>query len=335
MRVLVTGANGHLGFNLAAGLIERGYTVRAGVRSAADSRVAARLKALGVLEIVDADLSRPDELRAAVDGQELLFHAAAVFSIERARAGEMQDASVGGTRAILRAAADARVRKVVLTSSAATLPMVRPGEPPVDETRWADDLRVPYFRAKTEGEQAAWQAARDLGLNLVSLLPGSIIGPGFVRNTPTIDFVDAAMRNSFRLLVPDANLTLVDIRDAVRAHVLAAERDCDGRFAACYDTAPSLRSLVETMHGIDPAISRPLATAPAFLTPLLPTLDAINRVMRGSPRLASPDMLATIRGKVFNVSNQRIAHVLGWRPSVPIERSLRDTMRTLRELHSG
>ena len=74
--------------------------------------------------------------------------------------------------------------------------MTAPGAPPVDETQWAEALRVPYFRAKTEGEQAAWRTARELGLNLVTVLPGGITGPGFARNTPTINLIEAIERGN-------------------------------------------------------------------------------------------------------------------------------------------
>ncbi|RPH58978.1 MAG: hypothetical protein EHM83_16515 [Burkholderiales bacterium] len=61
------------------------------------------------------------------------------------------------------------MRKVVLTSSVMTLPLTAPGGPPSDERQGTTDLRVPYIRAKTEGERVAWRLAGELGLGRAPL----------------------------------------------------------------------------------------------------------------------------------------------------------------------
>lgn len=331
MRALVTGANGHLGYNLTAALVERGHFVRASVRSITDPDKTARLRILGGVELAEAALERPDQLRAAMEGIEVLFHAAAVYQyVAAGREREIIDASVKGTETTLRAAADARVRRVVLTSSMVTLPLTRPGAPAVDETCWTEDLRVPYVRAKTEGERTAWRLARELGLDLVAILPGAITGPGFVRNTPSIDMIEAMMRGAMRMGVPDANFPAVDVRDVVAAHLLVAERDCAGRFVVCNDTLPSFRAMLETLHALDPRIPLPLMTLPGFALPAMPLFDRLNHATLGSPRIAAPELMAMIRGRIWNASNRRAREELGWRQSVSLEQSLRDTVETLK-----
>lgn len=335
MRVLVTGANGHLGYHLVTALLEAGHQVRAGVRNVRDSTKTARLLALGDVEVVDAELGRAHQLRDAMDGVELLFHAAAVYSlVERHRTTEILEASIRGAEAVLRAAADARVRKVVLTSSTSTLPMVSRGEPRVDETRWTEDLRIPYVRAKVEGERMAWRTARELGLNLVTVLPSGLSGPGFARNTPSLDLIEAMMLGAFRFGVPRVNWAMVDVRDAARAHILAATKDCEGRFVVTNDTTPTLREMIETMHAIDERVSLPLMTIPDFLVPTLPLFDRFNHLLLGSPITASSEVVATFKGKVWDVSNRRIKEVLGWRQAITQEESLRDTMTTIRALRN-
>lgn len=330
MQVLVTGANGHLGFNLLQALLEAGHSVRGSVRRLADTGKTARLKALGDVDLVEAELHRPDQLRAAMEGVEVLFHAAAVYAYaEPDRESELLDASIKGAEAALRAAKAAGVRKVVLTSSIATLPLTVPGAPPVDERHWAEDLRVPYLRAKTEGERVAWRIAEELGLNLVTILPGAIIGPGFARNTPSIDMIEAMMLGAMRWGVPDSNFPLVDVRDVVAAHLLAAEQDCTGRFVVCNDVLPSFRAMLESMHDIDASIALPRMTMPDFLLGAMPWFDRFNRLTLGSPLIASPELLATVRGKVWNASNRRAKDVLGWRQTVSLEQSLRDTMEAI------
>lgn len=332
MRVLVTGANGHLGYMLVRKLTEAGHAVRASVRSIADARKTSRLEALPDVEIVEAQLARRDQMRAAMDDREVVFHAAAVYSYtEPERNREMSDASVQGAEMAVRCAADAGVRKLVLTSSMVTVPLTAPGAPPVDETAWTDDLRVPYIRAKTEGERNAWRVARECGLHMVAVLPGAILGPGFVRNTPSVDVVEMMARGGLRMGVPDMNFPLVDVRDVVHAHLLAAEKDCEGRFIVCNDVLPSMREMLQTLHEIDPAIPLPMMTLPDFMIRFLPAFDRLNHMMLHSPLTASPEFMQMSKGKRWNASNRRIKDVLGWEQKNPMNTSLADTLEVLRQ----
>lgn len=331
MHALVTGGNGHLGYNLVKALLDGGHTVRASVRSLADAAKTAPLKKLGAVELVEAEMNRPDQLRAAMEGIDVLFHAAAVYSVaEAGRDAEILDSSLKGAEAALRAAADARVGKVVLTSSIVTLPMTAPGAPPSTEADWTSDLRIPYFRAKTEAEQLAWKLAGELKLNMATVLPGQIGGPGFRRNTPTLDQIEALMGGAFRMGVPDVNMLYIDVRDVAAAHLLAAERDGQGRFIAVGDEAPTWRRIMGVMHGIDPRVKPALMTLPGFMNPFLLPFDRLLSKVYGTPRTASPEVIGTVVGRRFNASNRRAREVLGWTPKVSLEDSLRDTMATLR-----
>ena len=98
MRALVTGANGHLGFNLVQALLARGDEVRAGVRSVADVGKSEALRALPGVEVVGADLGQPAQLRAAMDGIDTLFHVAAVFATtDPSRDAEVLRTAIEGT----------------------------------------------------------------------------------------------------------------------------------------------------------------------------------------------------------------------------------------------
>jgi nucleoside-diphosphate-sugar epimerase len=130
--------------------------------------------------------------------------------------------------------------------------------------------------------------------------------------------------------VPDANFPYVDVRDVVSAHVLAAERDAQGRFLAINDEQPHFRKMLDVMHAIDPRVKLPLMGMPDFMIPAIPFFDRLNARALGTPRMASPDLLATLRGRRWNASNRRARDVLGWAPKVSLEDSLRDTMAVFR-----
>jgi dihydroflavonol-4-reductase len=337
MRMLVTGANGHLGFNLVKELLAGGHMVRASVRSLADREKWARLRALGDVELVEVDLYKPEQLRAALNGIDVLFHLAAVYSyvVERGREEEQViRPSIEGAENAIRAAADAGTRKIVLTSSIVTLPLTKPGEPPSTENDWNEDLQVPYLRAKVQAERRAWELARELNVNLVTILPGAICGPGFVHGTPSTDMIECIMRGYFRMGIPDMNFPYVDVRDVVSAHVLAGESPCDGRFIACNDSFPALSTLNEKMHEIDNSIPLPLMQMPGFVLAIAPIFDRLNHWTLGTPRIVSPELIATFRGKIWNASSARIKRELGWRQAVPIEASLKDTIDNLRAIRS-
>ena len=304
MKVLVTGANGHLGANLVRELLAAGHAVRGSVRVLADPGRTEHLKALGPVELVQADLDQPATLRAAMEGID----------------------------ATLRAAKDAGVRRIVVTSSTGTLPIGMPGDPAVDEKDWTSDTRVPYLRAKTEGERRAWALADELGLELSTVLPGAFGGPGFARHTPTIDIIEAIMAGVLQLGAPPINYPWVDVRDVARAHLLVLEKGKRERYIAVNDRQPTMTEIAQTMHIIDPSVSRPLMTLPSMLMPVMPWLDGFASWLNGTSRTLTDEIASTIKGRVWNISNQKIRRELGWEPQLSIKQSLADTMAAIREL---
>jgi dihydroflavonol-4-reductase len=335
MKALVTGANGHLGYNLCNTLLRQGHEVRASIRQTADEAKAAPLRALGDVELVGLNVRDASAFAKAVEGVDHLFHLAATFAFytgSREKDAEMVRDSVQGAENALHAAARAGIEKVILTSSFVTLPPTKPGAPPVTEKDWLDDLRVPYYRAKVEGERAAWRLAEELGVKLVTVLPGTILGPGFHRRTGTIDFIEGVMLGTMRMGAPNANLPLVDVRDVVQAHILAAHKDVAGRFIVCNDHFPTMLELTRLMHAIDAAVPAAPRLIPDFAVGLAPFFDRLNARLLGSQRILTPELVAALKGKVFNASNARAKTELGWQAAIPLEQSLADTMATIRAL---
>ena len=336
MKVLVTGANGHVGFNVCKAFIDAGHEVRASIRSADDRAKAGPLRAIGVTDIVGLNIRSLEPFVEACRGVDVLLHVAATYAMrpvgEAAVASLIGD-SVEGAENAIRAAAAAGVPKVVLTSSVATLPRVAPNAPATTEADWASDLAVPYFRAKVEGERAAWKVAEETGVKLVTILPGTVGGPGFLRATPSIDLIRSIMRGQLRFGAPNANLPYVDVRDVATAHLLAATRDVSGRFIVVNDHVPSLREVSLLMSDIDPTVRAAPFLLPDFVLDAGPALDWARSKIFGRPRLVSRAVVATMKGKVTKVSTARAKAELGWHQQVPITQSLAQTMAAIGELH--
>lgn len=336
MKVLVTGAGGHLGFNLVRALLEAGHELRASLRTIDDTASVSRIESLGRVEVVAAPLESQQALRAAMDGMDALVHTAALYLLHApGRDAEIVSASVDGVERAFRAAKDAGVKRIVLTSSVVTLPLTPPGSPPVDETAWADDLRVPYFRAKTLAERRAWELADQLRLDLVTVLPGAFGGPGFVRPTPTIDIIDAIMKGAMDIAAPPVAYPYIDVRDVASAHVMALLSGATGRFIAINEPIPMLGDLAREMHALDRRVRKPLLTLPSFAMSALPYLDGLISAMGGSRRTMTPEMAATMSGRRFNASSARLRRELGWSPAITLSQSLADTMAAIRELSAA
>lgn len=331
MKILVTGANGHLGTNLVSELLGAGHTVRGSVRALGDKARTDHLRALGPVELVEGDLNQPDSLTAAMSGQDAIVHAAAVYALHApGRENEIMRASVHGAEVILRAAHKAGVKRIVMTSSVVTLPMSLPGGGSITESAWTADIRVPYVRAKTEAEKRSWQLSSDFDLDFATVLPGACGGPGFQRNTPTIDFIETIMKGSLRFGAPPFNYPYVDVRDVARAHRLVVESGAKGRFIAINDRQPSVSEIAQTMHAIDMSIPRPMMTLPPFIMPALPFLDTMSSKITGAPKSLTPELAGMLKGKLWNVSNEKIRREIGWTPEISIKQSLKDTIEALR-----
>jgi dihydroflavonol-4-reductase len=335
MKVLVTGANGHLGFNVCKAFVAAGHQVRGSIRSADDRDKSEPLRAIGVTDIVGLNVRAVDPFIDACRGVDVLLHVAATYTLRpdgpEAVAALIAD-SVEGAKNAIRAAATAGVRKVVMTSSVATLPRVPRDAPATTEADWANDLAVPYFRAKVEGERAAWNAAEAAGVTLVTILPGTIGGPGFLRPTPSIDIIEHIMLGSLRFGAPNANLPYIDVRDVADAHVLAATRDVTGRFIVVNDHVPTLREVSMLMNDIDPAVPAAPLLFPDLLLEAAPAFDWARSKLFGGPRMVTRDIVSTMRGKVTKVSTARAKAELGWHQGIPLDRSLAETMAAIRAL---
>ena len=154
--VLVTGANGHIGFALSKALVERGYNVRASVRDKTDPNLVSHLSSLDV-EIVELDLMQPETIEAAMNGIKGLFQVAAVYkSWARDPEEEIINPSIIGGINALKAARNANVKKVIFTSSTAAVGRSGPGGRALTEADWNSASKHPYSYAKTEAERRAW-----------------------------------------------------------------------------------------------------------------------------------------------------------------------------------
>jgi dihydroflavonol-4-reductase len=218
VRVLVTGATGFVGSQLAAALVDRGDTVRV-LRRKNSSTVA--LDGLDV-EHLYGDILEPDAVAAAVRGCECVFHVAALSSYWRARAADVYRVNVEGTRIVMDACLKAGTSRVVHTSSAAAVGVRRDGRPS-DETQPFDprEKRFAYAHSKHLAEQEVARVVK-LGLPAVIVNPAVVIGPGDHNLISGSMIVEMAKRPLPGC--PPGGVCMTDIDAVVAGHLAAAER---------------------------------------------------------------------------------------------------------------
>ncbi|HEU0190998.1 MAG TPA: NAD-dependent epimerase/dehydratase family protein [Mycobacterium sp.] len=171
---VVTGASGLLGANLAAKLIAQGHTVTATRRASTDTASVADLP----ISWVTADLGSAAELRRVFTGADVVFHCAGDVSPRRRLTPAMTAINVDATRAVIDAAIDVGLPRLVHTSTVNTIGPAPRGSVADERTPWAMDtakLAAPYAVTKWQGEQLVYAAGDRLDAVVVS--PAYMVGP--------------------------------------------------------------------------------------------------------------------------------------------------------------
>jgi dihydroflavonol-4-reductase len=261
-RVFLTGGSGFIGGVLAAALRERGDEVVALARSETAAGKVAALYA----EPVRGDVLDRRSLEAAMAGCDLVYHVAGVNSHCPKDPARLTRVNVEGTENVVRAAAAAGVRRVVFTSSAASIGEAQ-GTVGTETSPHRGSYLSVYDRSKHDGERAALAAGTETGVEVVALNPSSVQGPPRASGNGAL--IIAYLNGRLRAFI-DTPVSIVDVQDVVRAQLLAATEGGPGeRYILNGATLPSPEALaiVSGLAGIEhrvtmvpPALARGVAT---------------------------------------------------------------------------
>ena len=310
MRALVTGATGFVGAAVARALLSEGWEVRALARKGSDRRNLQRIN----VEVVEGNLNDAASLAPAVAGCEGLFHVAADYRLGAFDPRELYQTNVEGTRNILNAARAAGVRRVVYTSSVATIGIPKDGTPGSEDTpSTVADMIGHYKRSKFLAEEAAREAVRAGGSEVVIVNPSTPVGPGDVKPTPTGQLVFDAAAGRMPAYV-DTGLNIVHVDDVAAGHLLAFHR---GRNGERYILGGQDMTLREILADISRLVGRkpPSVRLPsAVVMPIAYVAEAVARVT-GRPTRVTVEGVRMARKLMF-FSSGKAARELGyqWRP---------------------
>jgi len=222
MKVLVTGANGHIGSHVVSQLLDQGHDVVAFVRKGSDLRGLDGLNP----EFANGDIMVKGAVAAAAEGCDAIIHMAAVYKTIAKTAEEIVEPAIRGTESVFFAAKQHNIKRIVYTSSVASIgfsynpSQIRTGND------WNNEAQNPYYMAKTQSEKAAQKAALENDIHLVVICPAIVLGINDFRITPSnqivMDWLNG-IGQSYK-----GGLNVVDVRDVAAAHVAALSRGESG-----------------------------------------------------------------------------------------------------------
>jgi dihydroflavonol-4-reductase len=316
MLVFLTGATGFVGSHVARSLAAQGADLRLLVRPASDLRNIQELQA----ERVVGDLRDTASLKKAVAGCDVIFHVAADYRLWVRDPEQMYRSNVEGTRAILEAARENKVRRVVYTSSVATMGFQSNGHLADEDSPVSlANMIGPYKRSKFMAEEIAVEAGRS-GMDVVVVNPTTPVGERDIKPTPTGRIVVDFLKKKFPAYV-DTGLNLVDVAECARGHVAALEKGKSGERYILGGENLTLKQILDKLAVItglpSPSIKVPHVVALAT--------GVVDQVFTGYIRNREPratiDAVRMGRKKMF-VSSSKAERHLGWK-IVPVDGALR------------
>jgi dihydroflavonol-4-reductase len=292
--VFVTGGTGFLGQAIVEELVAAGRPVRALARSAAAAEAVAALGA----EPVRGDLLDRTSLDTGVAGCEVVYHAAGANAFCLPDPSPLYEVNVDGSRAVVLAAAAAGVRRLVYTSSAATLGEER-GSVGNEDAVHRGWFLSDYERSKFEAELAVLDAARETGLEVVCVNPSSAQGPGRTGGTARLllGYLNGTLRSAV-----DTRLSVVDIADCTRGHLLAEERGAPGeRYVLC-GASLTVREGLELLGRVTGLDEQPRFLPPRLALLLAGGVEIVGRARRRKPSVCREMVRTLLHGHTYDGS---------------------------------
>lgn len=318
-QVLVTGGSGFIAGHCILQLLAQGYRVRSTIRSLANEAAVRSVLGQGgmvhgdKLSFVAADLLEDRGWADAVAGIDAVLHIAS--PVQPGHVANEDDVIIPareGTLRVLRAARDAGVRRVVLTSA---FHAVSWGHPHSAHTFTENDWTVldgpgvdAYGKSKTLAERAAWNfiAVEGGALELTTMLPVAVMGPVLGKDVSGANHVIQRMLDGAMPAMPNLFIPIVDVRDVAAAHILAmVHPDAAGeRLLLSNGPALAMKEIAAIVKG---ALGKLAGRVPSRTLP-----DVVLRIAaRFKPELRPvvPDL-----GHAKKTSNEKARRMLGWEP---------------------
>ena len=317
MKVLVTGATGFIGGNLARELWRRGDDVRALVRPGSNRLT---IENTGIAPI-EGDILDRQSVDRAVEGCEAVFHVAAAYTFWSRDPAGVSRTNVAGTLNVLEAARQAGVSRTVYTSTVGAVGLVKDGLGDEDTPLDPKSLHGHYKRSKFQAEQEALALAA-AGMPLVVVNPTAPVGPWDVKPTPTGKMVLDFLRRKIPAYLK-TGMNLVDVADVVDGHILALEKGKSGERYILGNRNVSLKEIFDILSA-QTGLPAPRIRVPYWLVVGAGYADRFveGTLLRREPAIPVEGVLAS-KTPAY-VSCEKAIKELG-QPQRPIEDALKQS----------
>jgi dihydroflavonol-4-reductase len=323
VKAFVTGATGFVGSHVARVLAEKGADLRLLVRSSSNLK---NIEGLNADRVV-GDLREPESLVKAMSGCDAVFHVAADYRLWVRDPEQMYKANVEGTRGLLKAAQKSGIRRVVYTSSVATMGFTSNGHLADENSPVSlDNMIGPYKRSKFMAEQVAMEAGRK-EMHVVTVNPTTPVGDHDIKPTPTGRIVVDFLKKKFPAYV-DTGLNLVDVDECARGHVEAFEKGKSGERYILGGENLTLKQILDKLAVIT-GLPSPTIKVPYVVALATGVVDEVftGRIMGKEPR-ATIDAVRMGKKKMF-VTSAKAERELGWK-QVPVDSALQRAVEWFR-----
>lgn len=323
--VLVSGANGHLGNNLVRLLIKEGFHVRASVRSIQNKECFKDLNC----EVVQADITDKGSFVKALQGVHTFYAVGASFKLwAKDPKKEIYDVNMNGTRNTIEAAAEAGVKRIVYVSSIAALDYTH--LPAKESNGYNPDRRDMYYNSKNDGEKLAFQLAEELGIELVSVMPGAMIGgEAFLPLNVSYGVLKLILNKQIPM---DTQITLnwVDVKDVAEGCYLAAQKGRSGeRYILANEKCMTITNTTRLAQKLYPELKIKVpGSVPKFVLYTIAGLMELSAKISGKPPVLTTKDIAMFSGLQQNFDISKARNELGFNPKNP-EQAVREALSYL------
>ncbi len=323
MKALVTGASGFVGSNLVRTLLKGGFQVRSLVRGKSTFTTDEYRG-----ELVEGDVRDIGSVKRAIQGCDVVFHVAALYTFWARDPNLIYQVNVQGTKNVLMASLDAGVERVVYTSTVSTVAPQAPGEVSSEEDHPKPKHLVgPYKRSKYQAEVEAFKLCQK-GLPLVVVNPTTPMGWGDVKPTPTGKMVLDFIRGRIPAYV-DTGLNVVDVEDVAQGHILALRK---GRIGQRYILGNRNMTLKEILSTLAAIVGRrpPKVKLPHWLALMAAYADGMieGKILRREPRIPLEGTKAA-RHPIY-VDCSKAVNEIGL-PQTPVDQAMEKAVRWFNE----
>ena len=323
MKVLVTGATGFVGGNVARAFRSRGDDVVALVRPGSSTLT---IDGMGI-EQVQGDIRDRASVRRALEGCQAVVHCAALYTFWARDPRILYDVNVEGTRVVLEEAIRAGVDRCVYTSTVSTVGIPTGGSGTEKVHASEKELIGHYKRSKYMAERVALDLAKQ-GLPVVVVNPTTPVGPWDVKPSPTGRMVLDFLRGRIPAYV-DAGMNLVDVEDVAAGHILAMEKGKTGERYLLGNQNVTLRGVFGLLEEIS-GKKAPKIRLPLWIPMAAGYLDAfIEGTLLKRPPYIPLEGLKVARKPMY-VSCEKAVKELGL-PQSPITGGLEKAVRWFRD----